>query len=489
MSSRGSGGRASGASRERGSRCTSGARRAGRLLPWALLAAFALPGRAAAQADGPEALAGALRGHVAQAVAERSGRLLIRPRVALPDAAPRRWALVADLLAPTVAALRGAERFEAVHVGLFRGDGREAAVRAGRLGYDALVDLELRLVGARLVVEARAWDVERPDDPARFEVVQRLDVALRRYVGFPSRVTSETVVARTAALPSRGYLALAVHDLDRDGRTEVVAVHPDGAQVFHLGAARVGLRLEEVGRAPWPPTARDPSPPPRPLATATATEDAIVTRLGDRAAPLRVRLVGARVVVDRADGPCPDARFPLRGACAQLVEGRDFFAPTLARRGGPAHEAAAHFYAWAERALRTRDDEAVRFEALVTPGGRLAVRVRREAPASDGPNALRERSVGAVGYGTALAMTDLDVDGSAELLTSHAAPAGAGDQLSLLRALPRGALHVVWRSEPMAGSVFCAASGDLDGDGLDEMVAIEEPADPAQGTARLWIVR
>ncbi|HJL18178.1 MAG TPA: hypothetical protein RMH99_21115 [Sandaracinaceae bacterium LLY-WYZ-13_1] len=465
-------------------------------LVMALVLAWPAAARGQERADGFAHLRAALIEHAAQAVADREGRLFVRVRAQLPDGAPRPRALVVDLVRPTVDALTREPRFERVHLGVFAGEGAEAAARARRLGYDALLDLELHLVGGDLRVEALAWGTPPSDDgapatPARFELAQALDVALRRYVGFPPRVSAETVVARAARMPSRGYLALAVHDLDRDGRTEIVAVHPDGAQVLRLGAARVGVRLEEVGRAPWPDLPRDPSPPPRALATAMAHGDAVVTRLGDHAAASRVRLVGTRVVVDRAPGPCPDDRFPTTGGCAQIVNGRDFFDEVLIRPGAEDGdlEAAAHFYSFAGRALPTRGGDETWYEALVTPHGRLSMHVRHTSRPDEGEPTVHERSVGAVGYGTALAMTDLDVDGTAELLTSHAAPAGAGDQLSLLRAHPRGALHVVWRSEAMEGSVWVAAAGDVDGDGLDELVAIEEPADPSRGRARLWIVR
>lgn len=458
-----------------------------RVAPWILLLAAA-PAQAQ-PSDHLAALADQLRAHTEQAVAERDGRLVIRPRAALPADAPRPHALVADLLAPTVAALATQPRFEAVHVALFDGEGEAAAATAGRLGYDALVDLDLRVVGPELRVEARGYAVDRPESPSTFALARRLDLALRRYLGFPPRVTEETVVARTARMPSRGYLALAAHDLDADGRTEIVAVHADGAQVFRLGAGRVGLRLEEVGRAPWPEAARSPIRPPRRLATAVAAEQAVVARLSGVVAPFRVRLIGGRVVVDRASAPCPDDRYPLVGGCAALVDGRDFFDQVLTSADAPDREAAGHFYAYARRAFRTREDEATAFEALVTPAGRLALRVRHERATEGEATETFERSVGAVGYGTALAMTDVDVDGAAEVLTSHAAPAGGGDQLSMLRALPRGALHVVWRSEPIAGSVWIAAAGDVDGDGLDELLAVEEPASPDAGPARLWVVR
>lgn len=445
------------------------------------------PTRVAGQEpNGVTALASRLQQQVAGALDGSSGRLVIRPRMELPAEAPRPWTLAADLLAPTRSALSRENRWEVVHVALFRGDGEDAAVRASRLGYDVLVDLHVRLVGARLYVTGFAYGTRPAILAARFEAAQALDVPLRHYVGFPSRVTEEAVTARDAEMPSRGYLAVALSDLDQDGRAEMIGVRAEEAQVFRIMAAPPGgLLLEEVGRARWPAVPRASSRPPRELATAVATEGAVVTRLGDFAQPLRVRLSAGRVVVERADGPCRAEQFPVSGGCTELVAGRDFFEREITRGDSTTHQAAASFYAYAARSLRTRSDEVTTFEAAVTRRGRLTLRSHRETDRDAEREAGSQTS--ALGYGTALAMTDLDLDGSAELLTSHAAPAGRGDQLSILRAQPHGALHVVWRSEPISGSVWTAAAGDVDGDGLDEMVAIEEPADP-EGTARLWVV-
>lgn len=460
---------------------------------WRLAAALALstalaaaPARATTLVEVPpersrtQAIAEALRDELARALVDHpSGAIVVRVRAELGEA-PRGHALITALVAPALAALEAEpQRFPLAHLASFDPGGEEPATRAGRLGYASLVDVSVRSLGNFLHVDASVWTTEPATQRAGFALRSRVDAELRAYLGGLERVSEQTIVARVADLPGRGYLAMAAADLDGDGRTELALIGADAVSIVRLGASRVGVRLVQVARAHFgPEVPAAPFPTRRALATAVARDRAVVARVAGRAAPLTVSLEGARASVSRASGPCPDGAFPIDAGCAELSPGRDFFDDDITRPtpAGPApHQTPGTFYVHASRTLRTREGQVVSYEAIVTPHGRLAVRAG-------------ERSVGAVGYGTALAMADLDDDGAAELLTSGAQAAGAGDQLTLLRVLPRGALHVVWRSEPLAGPVWIAGHGDLDGDGLEELLAIEEPLDP-RGVARLWIVR
>lgn len=413
-----------------------------------------------------------------------AGPLIVRVRSELDGDAPDPHGLVTAILGPTLEALGEDGRFDPVHVGSF-GEGDEAAQAAARLGYGVLLDLRLRRESGELVVEASSWSTEPPRRHAGATLRFGLDLSLRRHLGFPPALTEETVDARFAFLPGRGYLAVVPRDLDGDGRMEVVTVHREGARVFHLRPGRRRWRLELVGTAQWP----DDIPPSlaprrRILATAVGRGREVVLRHSEHAAPIAIGLENGEVVTRRSDGPCPDERYPVRGGCAELVDGRDFFDDIL-ERGGEPYEAAMHFYVFAADRFETRDGDHAAVEALVNPAGRLALRIRFEPREGDPV----PHTAGTLGYGTALAMSDLDHDGSAELLLSHASRAGAGDQISLLRAHPRGAVRVVWRSEVLPGSVWAAGAGDVDDDGVDELVAIEEPQNPNRGRARLWIVQ
>jgi len=421
-----------------------------------------------------------------------TGPLVVRVTTELPDATDP-GGLVSALIEPTVTALRADPRFEVVHLASFApSDESSAAQIAQRLGYANLLDLWLRVQGGSLVVEGSIWSTAEEERLGTLSQRIDIDMALRRFLGFPTIVADDAVRARSTRMPGRGYIALAAADLDGDGRDEIVGIRPGEAHVVRVrGAALERGRLERLGRAGFPEDLpRALIPRRRVLATAVGADERVLLRTSEHAVGVEIRLEGGSPVASVSSGPCETDRFPLVGACAGLVAGRDFFTEALTQSIAPYDGAAGNFYAYSFRQFETRAAETTSFEALVTPAGRLALRVRwhRAPDAEHTAGEIRERSAGAVGYGTALAMADLDFDGAAELLVSHAAPAGGGDQLSLLRALPRGALRVMWRGEPVGGSIWLAASGDVDGDGLPEMLAIEEPA-AGRGRAALWIVR
>lgn len=424
-----------------------------------------------------EAIANALRDETVRALAEGpGGAIAIRVRAEMPGA-PRADALIDALFAPTIAALAADARFPRVERSTIAGDGADASRRAQSEGFAVLADYHVRVVGHTLRVEALMWPAPSTAARSRFDLRSRLDPELRSYVGALARVTESTVAARSTSMPGRGYVAIAVHDLDGDGANELVAITPRAVEVLRLGPGRGGPRLFSLGETSIPPEiGRSPSPTRRPLGTTARAERALFARVSDRSAPFRIEFANGVVRVARADDRCAGPAYPIDAGCATLVEGRDYFDDTLASPGGdPAtRELSAFFYAHAQQRVRTAEGAVVAFEAIVTPTGRLAVRVG-------------DRSNAAVGYGTALAMSDLDDDGSMELLLASTRLAGQGDQLTMVRALPRGTVTVVWRSELLAGSVWMTASGDLDGDGLSELLAIEEPR--GAGRARLWIVR
>lgn len=426
--------------------------------------------------NGVERAAEAIADAAAELVGSDAGRVVLRPRVDLPEDAPH--GLPAALTASARARLG-----DGAHVALFGGLDAEGAAAATRLGYDAMLDLDARIEGGFLRWFLTLWrgDARIGERSGRV----RLDVALRRFTGFPPRLQDADVRPQTVLLPTTDVVAIAAHDLDDDGRAELVVVRADGVRVYRLEPRGRRLRARELGRAAWPAEAtRAPVPRRRVIASARPDGDAVALRISELAPALRVSLVSGAVQLRVAEGPCPEGRYPMGGGCAELVHGRDFYDQLLTRGDAPTLEAQGNFFAHVYGEFADREGGRLAAEGLVTPHGRMSVRLARRGPEGD----ETERSVGAVGYGTALAMTDLDLDGAPELLASTASAAGEGDALVLMRALPRGALHVLWRSEPTTGPVFVAGTGDLDGDGRDELFAVEEPLE-RRGGARLWIVR
>jgi len=342
-------------------------------------------------------------------------------------------------------------------------------VREGRL--------ELRLRSAR--VATRWWRQLFGWQPPGTDWHRHvpLDPQLRTYVGTTPQLTSGTLVATSTRLPSRGYLALAVAQLDGHGPHELVLVRETQVEVLRLTAGPRGrTRLQLQGRVDLPPDDRPGVGARRPGATTLVEGDSVLIRWRWRLHPMRVRLTD-RVVLERAESPCPPLGHPLVNACAMPVDGRDYYASELEARVGmtPPERAPTSFYVrrWRDvvRTSGARDS----IEAVVTPRGRLVTRTH-----SNG------RTVGLGNHGTALGVADIDHDGQVELVTSTDTLVGGGDELQVMRVLESGGLRMVWTSDALDGSVLVAGSGDLDADGTEALLAIEEPA---AGRATLWIVR
>ncbi|MEM9067862.1 MAG: VCBS repeat-containing protein [Myxococcota bacterium] len=298
-----------------------------------------------------------------------------------------------------------------------------------------------------------------------------LDAELRQHVATLPRLTSSTVVARTYRLPGRGYLDVAVHDVDEGGPAEIVLLGSGGIEVVRMGTSPSGrARPELVERLSLPAGDRPGVGVQRPIGTLSIDAEGVLGRVRHRAQPFRVQMSGVAYVSD----PCPEMSHPLADACAMPVDGRDYFAsellPRLQRR--PPARAPTSFYTRRAQWVRRTDGSAAWVEVVVTPRGRLVARTG-------------DRDVGLAGFGAAIGMADVDADGNAELLTSSSNLVGSGDQLTVLRVRETGALRRLWQSGPIEGSVMVAGSGDIDGDGTPELLAIEEQ----RARAILWVIR
>lgn len=321
-------------------------------------------------------------------------------------------------------------------------------------------------------------------DDEEWSTTAALDAELRPFVA-PLPPLGAALVPRSARLPGRGYLAMRVHDADRDGRPELLLLRDDALDIARLteesiaavstaaGSIAQGRRLRAVAVAsvPVPALPEDGVGTRRAFGTLTVVEGRVLGRLRRHTAPFALSEAGTHIVA--ADDPCPGAH-PLDDACAAPVDGRDYYASELLTRvgGRPPERAPTSFYTRERRLVRRAEGSVDAVEVVVTPRGRLVARTG-------------DRTVGLSDYGVALGMADVDLDGSAELVASSSALVGAGDQLRVLRIRPDGTLLHVWDSPPLEGSVMVAGAGDLDGDGVAELLAIEERDDAAY----LWVIR
>ncbi len=387
--------------------------------------------------------------------------------------------------APAAAPFRVAESRDSVEA---------TAAAAARAGDARTVDVRISLRSRSVRIEGAVFAARdgalasvyapAPERLSTFVLERPLGADLTRWFGAPPRVDAESISAVSMALPARGYAALVATDLDGDGTNELVLARDERVEAVRLRSARGASAVavaRPVGSASLRAIPPATAPSRRSFGTVVPVDAGALFRLSDHRGAFRaVRLVGRRIEIDPAPAsPCADPlAFPLEDACASFVTGRDWLSAELTGRDGapPPPALPAGFYARASRTVRQPDGSDVTYEALVTPRGRLGTRVG-------------ERRTGLADVGAALAMADLDADGSPELLVSSSRAIGEGDVLRVLRLRPDGALLSVWESPPLTGSVLLAGAGDLDGDGAPELLAVEEPAPGASEPARLWVVR
>ncbi|MFK8002663.1 MAG: FG-GAP repeat domain-containing protein [Polyangiales bacterium] len=325
--------------------------------------------------------------------------------------------------------------------------------------------LLLRVEGASLVAELKvrrgySWLWRFFGFSSELEPVRvALDAELRTYVAQRPALRRGAVVARALALPGRGYTGIASHD----GLVLLAGARELRTMRYAVRRGRPVLVRDERLVVPPPPHGRRDA--------FSRASDGVFWQRGQvlqqvRLSPLRV---------EAASSPCEEGAFPLADACAHWALGRDYFDSRLATRASsvPPERAPTSFYARSRRIVRRSDGSADPVEVVVSPRGRIVARTG-------------SRTVGVAGYGAGLAAADVDQDGSLEVFASLDSPVGEGDRLHIIRVRPDGSLIRIWMSEPVAGSILLATSADLDGDGFEEFLAVEE----VEGeNARLWIVR
>lgn len=413
------------------------------------------------------------------------GAVLVRVRNELPTSAPRLHDLSREARDAARRGIESSGRPFALELTTERSS--DDILAATARGYVGVIVWSLgrdrgSLVadGQLLATSGRGWSrIFRRGTERRGHAVARipLDAELRSYAGGPRRFSARDVVARSMDLPSRNYLA--VEAFPRlDGATLLVLVRAHGIETLRLDTTKNELTHGAMETIPFDGVSRAAVGSRRPIATMRREPSGLVVRSSEHAPEIVVALEDEVVRVAARSATCPRRGHLIDDGCARRVEGRDHFEPAIDGRQPSAAApppANAPFYGRRVRAIRQPSGEIVRFEAYVSIGGRLSVRTNRGKSA-------------ATGFGAALALADVDADGLPEVLASSSHPIGQGDRLTVLRIRPDGSLVTVWSSEPLAGSVLVAGSADLDGDGLEELLAIEEPA-PGETVARLWVIR
>lgn len=247
-------------------------------------------------------------------------------------------------------------------------------------------------------------------------------------------------------------VALTAADLDGDRRAELYAVTPRDV----VAIAVRGRRLEEIGRASF--TGEPAIPAPRDVVgTAIVDDGAVVASSSSWARSLRVTWTKKGLIATAGPGGfavCP-------GTVVQLLPGRNYFAdpqvPSVARYGARCRDG-----------LVEPDGHPLRVRADLSLANKLGIVIDRCAAVGLGCASISAAEYSNVG--TAFELADVDRDGKPEVIFAGAGAPGDPDTLKVVT-IGDDEKKPKLRKAFTAGGIAGITSGDLDGDGDEEVVA------------------
>jgi len=357
----------------------------------------------------------------------------------------------------------------------------ERRTRAGAEGFELLLDLELTAVegylhlrGLLVPTDRSLWrDAVQPQRGALHHVHARVrvDAEIRGYLGSLGS-GSATFSPREYPLGRARVVALAVADLEGDGRNELVALEPHRAHVLRFRGRSAGFApLNLTPLAPpwaqlWPRRPMgslvvadlDRNNKAELLIRTSEMEQGAVYRLDGKQLAPSSQLAGYPLAVQGS------GKQALQLLC-QAVAGQDLFdAGTLAGtlKIGP-HTLPQAFYGLSMASTSRRSKQPATYLAVVDDRGKLQLYLEGKAD----PVVVIDR------VGVAFDLLDLDDDGAIEVVTTGGEDPGAGkDRIVIYRIDPGTVVpRTLWRSANLEGLVTALGHGDLDGDGRLELVA------------------
>lgn len=252
-------------------------------------------------------------------------------------------------------------------------------------------------------------------------------------------------------------LALTAADLDGDRKAELYAVTPREV----IAIAVHGRRLDEVGRVSF---AGEPAiPAPRDVVgTAIVDGGAVVASSSSWARSVRVTWAKkglAAVVGAGGFAVCP-------GVVVQLLPGRNYFADPVDPRSGPV---LGRYGVRCRDGLVEADGHPLRVRADLSIANKLGISVERCAAVGLGCSAVAAAEYGSVG--TAFEIADVDRDGKPEVIFAGAGAPGDPDTLKVVSIGDDEKRKPKLRKAFTAGGIAGITSGDVDGDGDEEVIA------------------
>lgn len=287
------------------------------------------------------------------------------------------------------------------------------------------------------------------------DVKARLDAAI---VARPPKLVPPKKVAIKWKLTKLGtvdlgapLVALTGADLDGDGHGELYAV--TSREVIALGMK--GKKLGELGRVVF--TGDRATPMPRDaIGAAVVDGGAVIASVSTFARSMRVTWKNKVLASELGDGfmVCP-------GEVAQLAPGRNYFG---------ADEKTGVYGVRCKQGLVEPDGHPLRLRAeLAVATSRLSVNVERCAAANLGCTATGHFEYPNAGF--AFALADVERDGKPEVIYAASGAPGDPDILRVVTLGDDDKKHPRLKRQFAAGGVAGLAVTDLDGNGVDEVIA------------------
>ncbi|HEY5950924.1 MAG TPA: hypothetical protein VIV40_35770 [Kofleriaceae bacterium] len=239
-------------------------------------------------------------------------------------------------------------------------------------------------------------------------------------------------------------------DLDADGKGELYAITT--REVIALGMR--GKKLEELGRVAF--TGEQATPMPRDVVGAATVEGAaLVASVSSFARSIRVTWKGKALAATTGD-----AGFLLcAGEVAQLAPGRNYFGDATT----------GHYGARCRSGLVEPDGHPIRVRAQLSLANRLEVSVERCAATNLGCQPAAKHEYGSAGV--AFDIADVNRDGVPELIYTGAGAPGDPDLIKVVSLGDDDKKHAKLRKSFTAGGVAGIAVSDVDGNGVQDVVA------------------